>query len=49
MIILMLFDAKNVGKRMGLSLLQKPSNRAKEERKLILSLGFYLEIGRAHV
>ena len=43
MIILMLFDAKNVGKRMGLSLLQKPSNRAKEERSLILSLGFYLE------
>lgn len=43
MVIVMLSNAKNVGKRMGLSLLQKPSYRAKEERSLILSLGFYLE------
>ncbi len=36
----MLLKAKVIGRKMGLSLLQKPSNRAKEERSLILSLGF---------
>lgn len=36
----MLLKAKVVGGKMGLSLLQKPSNKAKKERSLILSLGF---------
>lgn len=36
----MLSIAKVVERKMGLSLLQKPSNQTKEERSLILSLGF---------
>lgn len=37
----MLLEANVIGSNMGLSLLQKPSNKAKEERSLILSLGFH--------
>ena len=37
----MLLKAKVSRSKMGLSLLQKPSNKEKEERCLSLSLGFY--------
>ncbi len=37
----MLLKAKVRRRKMGLSLSQKPSNKEKEERSLILSLGFH--------